>query len=255
MAYFSAATGYWMNPLHSDGSKQMALDEALLEWVRHQPMPVIIGRTYTWKPTTLSFGVHQSDKSIQRACEAYTPTHYPALVRRPTGGRAILHGTDVSFAWITNLPELLKLPLIDSYCKLMEPVRHAMDHLGIPLRRACHSGGRDYLASSLCFETQTPSDLTTLDGHKVAGAAQLRRHGGLLQHGAAFVQPFGVSANALDRMLRMVFNEELGKASTMLEPDDEEDIYALWQALISHYKAEAERLLTTSGSHLLPASV
>ena len=130
---------FWIPPFAGNGHSQMALDEALLEWVRMHPLPTLVTRVYTWSQPTLSLGVHQSDRSGREALLQYPPLRPGQLVRRPTGGRAILHGDDVSFAFATNAPEILKLSLNDSYCLLMGWVHEALDALAVPLESALPS--------------------------------------------------------------------------------------------------------------------
>jgi lipoate-protein ligase A len=99
------------------GVFNMALDEALLEFVRRDLVPRLIVRTYGWEVPTLSLGVNQAVRDIQFLMDFYgKPSPVQAVVRRPTGGRAILHGEDISYSFITNDPAVLKLNLNDSYC-------------------------------------------------------------------------------------------------------------------------------------------
>ncbi len=250
---------YWVKQLNTNGIEQMALDEALLDHLEGISLetPFIIARTYTWSTPTLSLGVHQKDMDSQKAYQHYAAQQAIDLVRRPTGGRSILHGEDVSFAFITNSRTLLNGPLDESYCYFMRWVRQSLERLGVPLTVSCETDRRAYMRSALCFETKTPSDLTTLEGQKVAGAAQLRRHKGILQHGAAFVKPFGISAVQFDQSLRNVITEALGDISR-LSLKDEQALQGKWDDLKKAYRLEAEttltRLLMTSGSHLVPAS-
>lgn len=161
----------------------MALDEALLCEVMTQTEPVFIVRTYRWVCPTLSLGVHQPEKDISGLLERYGK---PDIVRRPTGGRAILHGEDISFAFITNQPELLKLSVNASYCELIQHIKAALIQMNINVADSCEESSHAYTRSAVCFETLTPSDLTLTDGRKIVGSAQCRRAGGMLQHGSIF---------------------------------------------------------------------
>jgi lipoate---protein ligase len=252
--------GYWV-PHHSDsGISQMALDEALLEMGQESDLksPFLVVRTYQWNTRTLSLGVHQKDRDAQSAYLHYSAGEALPIVRRPTGGRAILHGEDVSFAFITNHPVLLRMTLDESYCFFTTWIRKALEQCDVPLQSSCSEDKRDYMRSPLCFETQTPSDLITPEGQKVAGSAQLRRQHGILQHGAAFIAPFDLPVHRLDKALCDVLTSDLGRQPTILEPKIEPRLNALWEKYRQRYASESEailaRLSMTSGSHLLPAS-
>lgn len=251
---------FWVPHLTDSGVVQMALDESLAEWLRIEQSrtPILIARTYRWSEQTLSLGVHQPLHSIQEAYAFYSQGHPLPLVKRPTGGRAILHGEDISFAFITNIPEVLKLSLNDSYCIFTTWIRKTIEALDIPLKQACDSSQSDYMLSSLCFETKTPSDLTTPSGEKVAGSAQLRRQGAILQHGAAFLKPFSIDANRFDQTLFHTLEGVFAAPIITLDPQAEPAINTLRKQLQKDYASEAtsilDKLATTSGSHLLPAS-
>jgi lipoate---protein ligase len=250
---------YWVNHLVDSGTRQMALDEALLQWIQEEvTQPVIIARTYCWHVPTLSLGVHQKGASASSAYAFYSLNGEIDLVRRPTGGRAILHGEDISFSFVTNVPELLNASLHDSYCYFTKWVKEALINTGVPLEEACDGSNRDYVRSSLCFETKMPTDLVARTGEKVAGSAQLRRQGGILQHGAAFLKPFKIESVMFDAALQKTVTQALHQEPILLNPSEEQGLQMIWQTLQARYSAEAEqtltRLATTSGSHLLPAS-
>lgn len=261
MAIPQHVTWIWIPHCCDRGIAQMALDEALLEWVRSPGADgaMVITRTYQWQEPTLSLGVHQHDRDTQRAYTHYADGQKLAVVRRPTGGRSILHGRDVSFAFVTNHPALLKMSLDESYCFFTTWVRNALESLGVPLVAACTDDKRAYLRSPLCFDTQTPSDLLTPQGHKVAGSAQLRRQNGILQHGAAFLNPFDIDALQFDAALQQAIASSLNQSPpVVLNPGTTEGLSRLWQTCQRAYTQESEqiaaRLSITSGSHLAPAS-
>lgn len=260
MSLLRTTEWFWIDHREGTGIYQMALDEALLQWVQAvAKTPLILARTYRWSSPTLSLGTHQKEQSALQAYKAYSGEKKIDIVRRPTGGRAILHGEDISFAFVTNIPELLGMSLGESYCFFTTWIRQALEQLGIPLQQTCDAGERDYLHSPLCFETRTPSDLISSEnGRKVAGSAQLRRHGGILQHGAAFLKPFHIPAKLFDRALRQIIETRLDSPPILWDPEQDELFLAQFQCLQKRYAEEAEqiavRLSTTTGSHLLPAS-
>lgn len=244
------------------GAYNMALDEWLLEAVCQQhTKTVLIVRTYQWETPTLSLGVHQAEKDLPRLMALYSQTPNLALVRRPTGGRAILHGDDISFSFISNHPDLLRRSIADSYCELIRPIKQTLLNLDVPLEDCGESDTRAYTRSPVCFETSTPSDLTDRAGKKRVGSSQLRRAGGLLQHGAVFFD--ATEAEAKTRFTETLFQtvaETLGvSAQTYPLPESSPEL----NAMVLRYEREASEILAsgilesariTSGSHFVPAS-
>jgi lipoate-protein ligase A len=171
------------------GIWNMALDDLLLDWVRHCNETVWVVRTYRWSDPTVSVGVNQSDKDLQELILGYKALGHNQLswVKRPTGGRAILHAQDVSYSFITNDPLLTKRSVHQSYVMLTSLVRQTMEFMGLDIRVSGEKNQRAYTRSPLCFDTETDSDLLNERGEKIAGSAQCRRLGGLLQHGAVFI--------------------------------------------------------------------
>ncbi|MBY0450946.1 MAG: hypothetical protein K2X01_10015 [Cyanobacteria bacterium] len=211
------------------GAYNMALDEQLLEWARSKPPDsqqtsgspaILIVRTYQWEKPTLSLGVNQSDKELPALLKLYQPIQSGSdleVVRRPTGGRAILHGEDVSFSFITNIPLVLKLSLAQSYTLLTDWVQQALAQCGLDAYSGITQNEREYLRSAICFETHTPSDLVERQsGMKVVGSAQLRREGGILQHGAAFLNPFGIQPCQFSQALFSTVQSVLAQQGLLL---------------------------------------
>jgi len=241
------------------GVYNMALDELLLEHLRTLDSPTLVIRTYTWQQPTLSLGVHQPGRDLPLLRERHPIPRWD-WVRRPTGGRAIAHGEDIAFSFVTNDPALLRLSLTDSYCHFTLFLKTALTQLGIALLESCEDNTRAYTRSSLCFETHTPSDLLDAQGHKIAGSAQLRRSSGILQHGSAFVKAHPISEPQLAAAL---FTAASQHYNTPLQPLPEDASF--WKhlpELTRRYQREASSLVqssldktpTRSGSHLEPAS-
>lgn len=187
------------------GSWHMRIDDLLLSQLCQLETPVLIARTYLWKHPTLTLGVHQPDSDLpvllaryQDKLQAASEDMSASVVRRPTGGRAILHDQDISFSFLTNWSGLTRLSLKESYRMLTRLVTDTLTQLEIPLQQAEENSAyqaegvspNQYVHSAVCFETKTPSDLLTESGQKIAGSAQLRRAGGLLQQGTSFLASF-----------------------------------------------------------------
>ena len=180
--------------LEADGKLQMAIDEWLLK--QHQSGHPATLRFYTWLPSAISLGYHQRkypdfwQNLIWKGEEI-------DLVRRPTGGRAVLHDGDLTYAVVTSG---LSRSRIEAYKKICEFLIQGWRNLGIELNYG--TAGRGYINNPNCFGTATGADLVTVDGSKLIGSAQLRRGDAILQHGSMRLKPDA-------ELFKKVFGEEL----------------------------------------------
>lgn len=179
----SAAQWRFVPPLRATGAVQMALDSWLFE--QHcQGLSLPILRFYTWQPPAISLGHHQRHwpSSWQQLVWQGVPLD---LVRRPTGGRAVLHQGDLTYAVITSgLPPGRR---VEAYQTICEFLIQGWRSLGVEL----HYGQpkRSYIQNSNCFATATAADLLLADGSKLIGSAQLWRGPDVLQHGSMQLNP------------------------------------------------------------------
>jgi lipoate-protein ligase A len=165
----------------SRGAWNMAVDEALLEAVgRDDSLPAL--RLYAWQPPCLSLGYAQPffDVDIPRLKERGWE-----LVRRPTGGRAILHTDELTYSVIAPVGEpRLAGALLDSYNRLAGALLAALRLLGLSVemqeRSAASRAGN---INPVCFEVPSSYEIT-VGGKKLVGSAQARRKEGILQHGS-----------------------------------------------------------------------
>ncbi|NER48813.1 MAG: lipoate--protein ligase family protein [Symploca sp. SIO1A3] len=168
--------------LQASGTMQMAIDEWLLEQHRlgkHSPAL----RFYTWSSPTISLGYHQ--RRWPASWQQLTWREIPIqLVRRPTGGRAVLHQGDLTYMVVTS--ELMGKRL-EVYQKICEFLIEGWRSLGINLHYG--TAGRGYIHNPNCFGTATGADLVTAEGYKLIGSAQLRRGKAILQHGSIRLEP------------------------------------------------------------------
>lgn len=182
-------------PLEANGKLQMAIDEWLLkqhQWGKHPPTI----RFYTWLPTAISLGYHQRKYSEDWQNLIWKGEEID-LVRRPTGGRAVLHNGDLTYAVVTSG---LSGSRIDAYKKICEFLIQGWRNLGIELDYGTH--GRGYINNPNCFGTATGADLVTVNGSKLIGSAQLRRGNAILQHGSMRLKPDA-------ELFNLVFGEDL----------------------------------------------
>jgi len=166
----------------ASGAWNMAVDEALLSSV-HQGLSPPTLRLYAWQPPCLSLGYAQSiqDVDLHRLAERGWE-----LVRRPTGGKAILHTDELTYAVIASHAEpRLAGSVLQSYQRLSGALLEALHNLSLHARSSenpqlppsAESGG------PVCFEVPSHYEIT-VDGKKLIGSAQARRREGVLQHGS-----------------------------------------------------------------------
>ena len=164
----------------ADGATNMAIDEAIAEaTVAGYALPTL--RFYGWQSPCLSLGRNQpfveadAMRCADRACD---------IVRRPTGGRAILHSDELTYsvAGPANEPTL-NGGVLEVYHRLSAGLLDGLRRLGIEAQEtpAENRAGADI--SAACFDVPSAHEITVC-GHKLVGSAQCRRGGWVLQHGS-----------------------------------------------------------------------
>ena len=163
------------------GAMNMALDEALLHSVANGALPVL--RFYRWQPATVTLGYAQSvvtdlDLDVCRQADL-------DVVRRSTGGRAVLHDHEVTYSVIAPLnTALFGNSVLDCYRVISEILQKTLIQLGLPAQLVPGKSrcGNQSTAKAVCFSTPSQYELV-IDGRKVAGSAQKRHGQAFLQHG------------------------------------------------------------------------
>ena len=162
------------------GAENMALDESILDAVSSADAPPTL-RLYAWSPPCLSLGYAQpyADVDIERlATRGWT------IVRRPTGGRAILHTDELTYSVIApvELPELAG-GVMQSYRQLSRALVSGLEYLGLTVSVAPEVQlSKMERGNPVCFEVPSSYEIE-VDGRKLLGSAQVRRVKGVLQHG------------------------------------------------------------------------
>lgn len=196
----------------ADGLTNMALDEAIFQSVVAGKSPPTL-RFYTWERPTISLGYHQ---------RTYPP-HWDTLrwakegqmqggqtqdfrtidrVRRPTGGRAVLHQGDLTYALIAPGFTASRSA---AYRQICEFLIQGWRSLGVELHYG--AAGRGYIHNPNCFATATGADLVLDNGSKFIGSAQKRSGDVILQHGSMCLNPD-------DRLWHQVFETEAPEIPT-----------------------------------------
>jgi lipoate-protein ligase A len=168
--------------LEAPGKIQMALDLWLLNQ-HHQGLHPATLRFYTWNPPAISLGYHQRQWSEHWQNLVWNSSILD-LVRRPTGGRAVLHQGDLTYAIITSGLSGNRVQVYHTICEFLI---QGWRSLGMDLHYG--QAGRGYIHNPNCFGTATDADLVLTDGSKLIGSAQLRRGHTVLQHGSMQLQP------------------------------------------------------------------
>ncbi len=182
----------------ASGDWNMAVDEAILEAVGKNLSPPTL-RLYAWRPACLSLGYAQPIQDVDLSALISLGWQ---LVRRPTGGRAILHVDELTYSVIGPHSEpRLQGSVLESYQRLAQALINALQLLGIPAiaheltsppapiptQRSSNPAAIQTPAplpiNPICFEVPSNYEIV-VHGKKIIGSAQARRKDGILQHGS-----------------------------------------------------------------------
>ena len=168
------------------GPWNMGVDEALLASARGdvEGRPQATLRLYRWDGPWLSLGYGQ------RLSEARAAACHEAgvgCVQRATGGLAVLHGADLTYA-VAAPESWLPAGLRASYCLVADALGEAFQRLGVGLERSKAGAGDRLRRGFDCFAEPAPDELLA-QGRKLAGSAQRRVRGAVLQHGSIRLAP------------------------------------------------------------------
>jgi lipoate-protein ligase A len=158
----------------------MALDQAIAEHVQAGQSPATL-RFYGWHPRVLSLGYAQPLASVDRPLARELRVD---LVRRPTGGQAILHNDELTYA--VALPHhhrLAERGVLRSYAAISRGLTAGLERVGLDPELGDWEPNADQTGDGLCFGSASRHEIS-VHGHKLIGSAQTRVHRGLLQHGS-----------------------------------------------------------------------
>ena len=165
----------------ASGPKNMAVDHALAAC--SSPGEAVL-RIYRWSRPTVSFG--RNEPARDRYDPAAGRDAGVDFVRRPTGGRAVLHDRELTYAAI--LPLTRRGGLRATYGLINRGLMEALWSLGVPAVMAEARGSLGDLNSGPCFDEPAPGEVTVA-GRKLVGSAQARLEGAILQHGSLLIGP------------------------------------------------------------------
>lgn len=162
------------------GAANMAMDQALAESAASGDSPPTL-RFYRWHPPAVSLGRHQPITDID--ANVVQALGYE-IVRRPTGGRAILHTDELTYAVTAAADEpRVSGSLMDAYLRLSNALLNGLQRVGLNADKAGGDVRAGPNVSAACFEVPSAYEITAY-GRKLIGSAQSRRAGYVLQHGS-----------------------------------------------------------------------
>lgn len=176
----------------ADGPTNMAIDEALLLSAGgSHPRPAL--RLYAFSPAAVSIGRFQSaaDLRLEKLAEAGI-----GFVRRPTGGRAVLHDQELTYCFVMPRANGNPSDKRSLYKSLLPFLLKAVANLGLAAAVPAAAGGTSWNPD--CFASSTPYEVETPGGGKLVGSAQAVTRTALLQHGSILL---GGSARNLSHFL------------------------------------------------------
>ncbi len=168
----------------SSGAWNMAVDEAVLLAAAAREAPRTL-RLYTWSPSCTSIGRFQRAADLTEEARAEPGVSW---VRRPTGGRALHHGPELTYSVVAPLDdELVSGTVLQSYSKIARSLLAALAALGVSADLAgCGDVGR-IRSNPSCFDNASANEILHR-GRKLVGSAQLRHGNVLLQHGSILIE-------------------------------------------------------------------
>jgi lipoyl(octanoyl) transferase len=210
-----------------DGARNMARDHALAASL---PPGRAILRLYGWGSPTISFGRNEPAAEYAHLPGQRIDGRELAFVRRPTGGRAVLHDDELTYAVVLGVRSLGGVR--KAYAAVNRALLLGMASLGVSAEVARGRYGRRASDSSPslrpdagpCFQHASPGEITVC-GRKLVGSAQVRIGGAILQHGSILIsrraranpelEPLLAGATSLEELLgRRPSRDELIDACT-----------------------------------------
>jgi len=170
-----------VEPMGRPGSENMSIDYSLL---RRAQEGIAFLRLYRWSPPCLSFG--RNEPATRRYDVAEITRRGLDSVRRPTGGRAVWHDAELTYA--VTAPDSTFGTLRESYNIIHATIAAALRRLGVPAelaeRQAAKTGN---LSGGACFAAPVGGEVIVA-GKKLVGSAQVREGNAFLQHGSVLLE-------------------------------------------------------------------
>lgn len=173
---------------YHNGFMNMAIDESIMIAHREGLVPPTI-RFYQWSPPAVSLGYFQD---LQKEIDVDVCQDMGIdIVRRPTGGKAVLHDKELTYSFIIreNHP-LVNNSILETYKKISGGMIRGLSYLGVaaelvPLREKSEIHHSDF--KSICFSFPSRYEVQ-VEGKKIVGSAQVRKREIVLQHGSLLIE-------------------------------------------------------------------
>jgi lipoate-protein ligase A len=165
---------------------------------------------YSWSRPTLSFGRHQPATGlydIEKIRSANVD-----VVRRPTGGRAIMHDHEVTYS--VTVPLMDAAPLRETYSRINRILLDGLGRLGVGVELASPREQAPAPSMRPCFEAPGEGELVAR-GRKLVGSAQWRDEGAVLQHGSILVEDDQSSLSSFAAAGAGVGNDSIARPATL----------------------------------------
>ena len=167
-----------------DPLENMAIDEALLRTHREENGSPVL-RFFGWEGPAVSLGYFQNTET-EIDC-SYCRSRGIAVVRRPTGGKAVLHGGDLTYSLVARENTSLFSPdVVETYRIISRCLIRGLARSGIAVEIVEEGRSGSTTANGFCFATPYKNEILA-GGRKICGSAQIRARGVFLQHGSILI--------------------------------------------------------------------
>lgn len=183
------------------GEENMQIDSDLLEEAIEKNLQEPVFRLYAWEPACVSLGRNQKDDFVDM--ELLKENNID-VVRRLTGGRALLHANEITYSYVCPVSTLKNGEnVVESYKEISQILIDAFKKLGIELDFGGTKKARGHV--DYCMLVSTGADLC-YENRKFIGSAQFRKNGYILQHGS-------ILYDYNKELLEKIFKEEVDTSS------------------------------------------
>jgi lipoyl(octanoyl) transferase len=222
-----------------DGRLNMAIDRAILNACERGQVPATL-RLYGWDKPTLSIGYSQNelmDVDTEQCERRKIP-----IVRRFTGGRALLHQNEFTYSIVANIPHPgFPGNLAGDFCAVSKAVILSLEKIGVSnpeiVRKEKRTLGGRLKHSPACFSASNNWEIR-VKGKKLAGSAQRRLNGAFLQHGSILLDKDPELTHSLLRY-SSEFEKKRGLkilTSNMLTLNDLLTVTLEWEKLAQYFE-------------------
>ncbi|HEX5000682.1 MAG TPA: lipoate--protein ligase family protein [Terriglobia bacterium] len=182
------------------GALNMSIDDRLLQEAEGSSDPITMVRLYQWERPTVSLGRNQKPEAAVDL--EFCRNQGIDIVHRPTGGRAVLHEDELTYAIVSNDTSLFGEGVYANYKRIAEALAGGLNRVGAAAALVPETRHATRMPDGLdppCFLSPSRYELT-IAGRKVAGSAQRRLRRSFLQHGSI---PLTCDRDKLARVTRM----------------------------------------------------